>query len=269
MMRKYSDTLIAASGAKWKRRHTLATIGVIGIVLLVQLTSSPELRLLTWLSLMSLLALLVLLVGHGVTGLWLGVLIDSRNKVSLSRLQMLLWTVLILASFLTAVLSNVEQGDGNPLAIHIPSELWMLMGINTLSLVGSPLILNVKKRRLANEHEKDHALEMLARQAVDISRVLIHGQIIANQMPEAARLSDLFRGSETGNAGQLDIGKLQVFLFTLILLFAYGAAFAVLFSSGTILIKAMPAPDGGMLTLLGISHAGYLVNKALPHSRKE
>jgi hypothetical protein len=269
MMRKHSDTTVAVSGAKWKRRHTFALMGIINIVLLVQMTSSSEVRLLTWLSIISLLILLVFLVGHGVTGLWLGVLIDSRNKVSLSRLQMLLWTVLILASFLTAVLSNVEQGDRNPIAIHIPLELGLLMGINTLSLIGSPLILNMKKRCAANEAEKDHALEVLARQAVDISRVLIHGQVIVNHAPEAARLSDLFRGSETGNAGQLDMGKLQVFLFTLIVLFAYSAALAALFNQSAASIAALPAPDSGMLTLLGISHTGYLVNKAIPHSQKE
>lgn len=269
MMRKHSGTALAAPGAKWKPYHTLALISILSLVLFATWTSTSALRLWSWLSLLSLLTMLVLLIGHGVTGLWLGVLIDSRNKVSLSRLQMLLWTVLILTSFLTAVLSNIDQGDHHPLAIHIPTELWLLMGINTASLVGSPLILSAKKRRQANESEKAHALELLARQAVDISQIVIHGQVVANQTPEAARLSDMFRGSETGNAGQMDISKLQVFLFTLILLLAYSTALVALFNQSALRIEALPAPDSGIVLLLGISHTGYLINKAIPHSRKE
>ena len=269
MMRKRSGTALAVPGAKWKPYHTLALIGILSLVFFATWTSTSALRLWSWLTFMSLLTMLVLLIGYGVTGLWLGGLIDSRNKVSLSRFQMLLWTILILSSFLSAVLSNIEQGAVEPLAIGIPAELWLLMGINTVSLIGSPLILNAKKRRSADETEKSHALEMLARQAVDISRVMIHGQVVLNQTPEAARLSDMFRGSETGNAGQLDIGKLQMFLFTLILFLAYSTTLASLLSQGTTVIQQLPAPDSGMLTLLGISHTGYLVNKALPHSRKQ
>jgi hypothetical protein len=57
-----------------------------------------------------------------------------------------------------------------------------------------------------------------------------------------------------------------MFFFTLILLFAYSTALAALFKTGGGKITALPAMDTGMLALLAISHAGYLVNKALPHS---
>jgi hypothetical protein len=184
----------------------------------------------------------------------------------LSRLQLVLWTILILSGFLAAVITNIDGGQPEPLSIAIPAELWLLMGISTASLVGAPLIVGIKKSRPANEDEKVRVLEQLERQSVDPATVAIRGQMVVNQNAETARIADLFQGSETGNAGQLDLGKLQMFFFTLVLLFAYGTALAALFKTSGGKIMALPAMDTGMLALLAISHAGYLVNKALPHS---
>jgi hypothetical protein len=218
------------------------------------------------LSILALLGVFAMVVGHGVSGLWLGLLIDSRNRVSLSRLQMTLWTILILSGFLAAVITNIDGGQPEPLAITIPPELWLLMGISTASLIGSPLIVGIKKNRPSNEDEKIRVLEQLARQSVDPTQVAIRGQLVVNQNADSALIADLFQGSETGNAGQLDLGKLQMFFFTLVLLFAYGTALAALFKTSGGKIAALPALDAGMLALLAISHTGYLINKALPHS---
>jgi hypothetical protein len=60
-------------------------------------------------------------------------------------------------------------------------------------------------------------------------------------------------------------------LFTLVLVFAY----AVMMAHGFTKVAGTPDPDAilslprlseGMVALLGISHAGYLTNKAVPHS---
>jgi hypothetical protein len=250
----------------WNGWHTTSLIAIVIAIFLIEAFLPPVFRLWRWLSVMRLLSLFAIIAGHGVTGLWLGLLIDSRNKLSLSRLQMLMWTVVILSSFLAAVLINIEKQYPEPMSISVPPELWLLMGISTTSLVSSPLILNLKKSQSASEEKKAWAFEQLARQAVDITKIAIHGQIVVNQTPQAAQWSDLFRGSETGNAGQLDIGKLQMFFFTLVLVLAYGSGLAALFNDNAERIAALPAIDSGMLTLLGISHAGYLVSKAIPYS---
>jgi hypothetical protein len=250
----------------WTSWHTLSLLAIVTAVFVVELLLPGTARLMTWLSILGLLGSFAVVAGHGVTGLWLGLLIDTRNKVSLSRLQMTLWTILILSGFLAAVIVNIDNGQTEPLAIAIPAELWLLMGISTASLVGSPLIMGIKKGRPANEDEKNRALIQLAHQAVNPAQVAIRGQLIVNQQAEAARIADLFQGSETGNAGKVDLGKLQMFFFTLILLFAYGTALAALFNGAASKIVALPAMDAGMLALLAISHTGYLVNKALPHS---
>lgn len=253
-------------GSTWTRWHSASLLGILAAVFIVELLLPAPPRLWTWFSIMALLGLFAVVAGHGVTGLWLGLLIDTRNKVSLSRLQMTLWTILILSGFLAAVITNIDSSQPEPLSIAIPSELWLLMGISTASLVGSPLIVGLKKSRPVSEDEKVRALDQLSRQSVDPSKVAIRGQLVVNQNAETARIADLFQGSETGNAGQLDLGKLQMFFFTLVLLFAYGTALAALFKGTSGPIIALPVMDTGMLALLAISHAGYLVNKALPHS---
>lgn len=253
-------------GSTWTIWHSASLLGILAAVFVVELLLPAPPRLWTWLSILALLGLFAVVAGHGVTGLWLGLLIDTRNKASLSRLQMVLWTILILSGFLAAVIANIDNGQPEPLSITIPAELWLLMGISTVSLVGSPLIVSIKQSRPANEDEKVRALEQLAHQSVDPATVAIRGQMVVNQNAETARIADLFQGSETGNAGQLDLGKLQMFFFTLVLLFAYGTALAALFKTSGGRITALPAMDTGMLALLAISHAGYLVNKALPHS---
>jgi len=248
----------------WASWHTFSLLTLLVGMVLIELLVPREKRMYIWLAIMAFMVAFALIAGHGVTGRWLGVLIDTRNKVSLSRLQMTLWTVLILSGFLTAVLANIEAGHTDPLAIAIPPELWLLMGISTASMVGSPLILNIKRTNPPTDEEKLRALEALSRRSISPEQVSFRGQLVVNHNVDAARIADLFQGSEAGNVGLLDLGKLQMFFFSLVLLFAYGTALAGLFAAGET-IQALPALDTGMLALLGISHAGYLVNKALPH----
>jgi hypothetical protein len=261
--------LVGMQTSFWTYRHSLSLEGIVIVLIGMEEFVPASLRLWMWWAIMLLLALFGVIVGNGVTGQWLGLFIDTRNKVSLARFQMVLWTILILAAYLTGVMVNVDLRRTNPLAIAMPPDLWLLMGISTTSLVGSPLILGVKKARESKEPDKQRALAALERQAIDTGKIAIVGQLVINQTPEAARWADMFQGSETGNVGQLDLGKVQMFFFTLILVLAYASALSVLFQQGSGPVLSLPAIDSSMLALLGISHAGYLVNKALPHSDSE
>jgi len=272
-----------------------------------------------WLIQLALLVVLMLVISRAYTHRWLGILIDERNKYSLSRLQMALWTIIILSAFITAVLANVQllqivtftgavdppqvlfvpvgrimidalaqvgiynpddstvrpdvdvsqlnlaqtlhdgeviyiplkgetppqplilNGGGaegqptTPLSVQIPSEVWLLLGISTTSLVASPLIKGQKQTR-----------------------------IVMNESATEAKLSDLFRGEEAGNFMQLDLAKVQLFYFTVIVIGAYAIALASMFISSENAITSLPALDGGVIAMLGVSHAGYLTNKAVP-----
>jgi hypothetical protein len=255
--------------SSWTLCHSASLLGIVMALIGMESFVPSNLRLWMWMAIMLLLALFGIIAGNGVTGQWLGLFIDTRNKVSLARFQMMMWTILILSAYLTAVMVNVDLKEPEPLSIAIPPDLWLLMGISTTSLIGSPLILGAKKARKSKESDKQRALEALERQAVDTGKIAIVGQLVINQTPDVARWADMFQGSETGNVGQLDLGKVQMFFFTLILVLAYASALSILFQQGNGPVLALPAIDSSMLALLGISHAGYLVNKALPHGDSE
>jgi hypothetical protein len=68
-------------------------------------------------------------------------------------------------------------------------------------------------------------------------------------------MADMFRGEETGNAAFLDLGKVQMFFFTII--------------DGGVPIHEFPALDESIVALLGISHATFLTYQAVPHSQSK
>jgi hypothetical protein len=219
---------------------------------------------------MGLLLLFALIAGNGITGSWLGVLIDERNRISLARFQLVLWTILILSAFLTAALYNVQKGQPNPIAIAIPQELWLLMGISVTSLVGSPLIRSTKENKTASEDDTLRSSTLLGRRGLAPADYTLKGQIVQKDNPEQASWADMFSGDDVANVAQLDMSKIQMFYFTLILVIVYGAALGNLLlsippspSEG---IKAFPVLDASTIALLGISHAAYLSGKAIPRS---
>jgi hypothetical protein len=89
-------------------------------------------------------------------------------------------------------------------------------------------------------------------------------QLTSNDTRYDARWSDMFMGEEFANQGRLDVGKVQLFYFTIILAVAYIGALAVLFINNSIALNSFPSLNEGLVTLLGISHAGYLINKTVP-----
>ncbi|NUT56845.1 MAG: hypothetical protein HOQ03_12805 [Thermoleophilia bacterium] len=234
----------------WRTGHTLllglivAAIGVVGVSLPRsggQLAFLGQRTVLAWLVIAALMAAFAAVAGHGVTGLARGVLIDERHRVTLGRLQMLIWTVLVLSAYLAAALANIGRDAGSPLNVNIPSELWLAMGISTASLVAAPAALAYKEKR--------HMAEL---------------QSWPSEID--SRFSDLFRGEEVGDRDHLDLGKVQMFLFTVVLVLAYGLAVGDMFDATEGTFTTLPPIDDGVVTLLAISHAGYLTRKALPIS---
>lgn len=233
----------------------------------------------TWLVNMALFMAAVAVAGHGVVGRWAGALIDDRNKMSLARLQMVIWSAVILSAFLTAGLHNVRvllnsQQPFEPLSITLPGQLWLMMGISTTALVGSPLLKNMKRDRDADGAQRERTMAALARQRgwpLDKAheRVFMSGQIVCNHDPRDAQVSDFFKGEEAGNAAQLDLARMQMFFFTVALVVVYAVALGSLFAKGGGVISRFPEIDPSMAALLGISNAGYLANKAVPNSQSQ
>lgn len=77
----------------------------------------------------------------------------------------------------------------------------------------------------------------------------------------------MFKGDDVANADYLDLSKVQMFYFTLILALVYGVALATMFMAVDpkhSTINVLPALNPTIVGLLAISQAGYLTYKAVP-----
>ncbi len=272
---------IAAPPAQppWKRRYILETLVVLGGVGTAAVAVPYSLgqqrigegRLWSWGCFALLLLLFMLVTGRAITGVWHGAFIDDINKISLSRLQLILWTVLVVSGFMAAAFSNVlVSGVSNPLGITMPSQLLQLLGISTASLIGATLISAPKKETSPNLDPQAVATktaDVATQNHLPPGNVTTSGLLIAKTRPQDARWSDLVTGVEISNGAHLDISRVQMFFFTVVVVAAYAMALGKGLGSETLDFRAFPALDEGIIALLGISHVGYLTLKAAPHTR--
>ncbi len=244
--------------APWHEGHTLAVVVLtFGIVIIGRVPESLG-GMIEWMGIWRVTGLLmlaiVLVAGWGQTGRVFGALIDGRNKMTLSRLQMIIWTIVVMSSFITAVQFNLSllpgQVAGAATDVAIDPTLWALMGISTASLVGSPMLLANRKYSLQLKQQEQ-------------GRGLAVDPIHSNPTIADAGFADMFRGEENANAARLDLAKIQMFFFTIILALAYVSQLSTMFESVTQQITALPAFDQGAVALLAISHSGYLASKAV------
>jgi len=185
-------------------------------------------------------------IGKKLTGHVRGFLLDDRNKYSLSQLQVVAWTMVIVSSMATIVLAY------GSLNIALTGELLALMGISLASLGGS---LVIKGQQANSEPTKTDTAG-----APQVDGVELQGRLAKNHADTQARWSDIFKAEifEEAVTNKLDFGKFQLFLVTLILVVGY---VLILFNTD------FEQPDGSyklpelskeVVTLLAISHAGYL-----------
>jgi hypothetical protein len=215
-----------------------------------------------------------------------GVFIDDRNRISLSKLQQGLWSIAVLCSVLTiasyrlrygypelsaeaypwlyddgALRAGVSAADIGALTFHIPEELFYAVGLSLGSMVLTPLILRPKGARLPSDEDIIQAETT----TVDRPRNLrAFGLVHARANPSGARWSDVVKGDEVSNAGHYDLSKLQQLGITLLLIGVYVASVVAALRVSDVL-NSLPALDLGLVTLMAVSHAGYLSYKAAPH----
>lgn len=205
-------------------------------------------------------ALVVSIIGAATTGFAYGILIDNRNRVSLSRFQVLLWTILVFSAVVTAAAINIQLGRADALELAIPGQLLAAIGISTISAVATPAILATKSDKVSPAAAVDETAQRLG---VSPDKIKAVGQLFSRVDAADAALADMFRGEEVGDAATADIGKIQQFIVTMLLVAVYGAAAFSVFAkmSG---ISGLPPLSDNFVWLFGISHAGYLTSKAVP-----
>jgi hypothetical protein len=228
--------------------------------------------------------IMVVLVGFVIVASWLvtnnplfGWLINQQNSMSLSRLQMFLWTFVVLSAFTTAVFANLHFKHADAaLDIAIPEELWLAMGISIASLAGSAL---VQENKRGKKPKPDEPIGNNTGREGNVQNgnsgepvVQLAGILVIKEKPS---LLDLISGEEIGNQGRIDLSRLQNLFFTFILVGMYMGSLGTMFRNAVTVVKAgakiadnfpiteFPALSTSFVTLLAISHAGYLTIKAI------
>jgi len=218
----------------------------------------------TWIVVLACLLAFFIVLGLWIMRLPLGILINERNLMSLSRLQIVTWSALIFSAYIVFVMQRIGRVP-NPLAVTVDNHLWAILGISTASFVGTPLILNTKVDQSPTPEAVNKASNALKESTVDIQQNA-KGTLYSNPDPKDARFSDIFQGDEVGNTASVDVSKVQMFLITVILFGIYASDIWTALAKPVTDLGALPSPDENMLKLFALSHAGYLSFKAVGHT---
>ncbi len=263
----------------WHWLHTVILLGVLAAITLVDGLLLHNL-VVAWIITMVLVVAALADIGHAINGRLSGVLIDERNQMSLSRLQLMLWMIIIISAFITLAVFHLRySGDLlKSLDIRVPEQVWGLAGISVATTGGALAIKGVKKNAGATpesaeaiNNQLNEIEEQQNNQRPDktISR---RGVLITYGDPKNASVADLFSGDEVGNGLYVDPGKIQMFFFTVLVAIVYAIAVGSVFPpdpQSNVLPNALPDLSTGIVTLLGISSAGYLGTKYAPSTRTQ
>ncbi len=136
--------------------------------------------------------------------------------------------------------------------------------------MGTPFIYGFKKHKKPVDREDvfKKAGKALNVKPEDIEKNK-QGILYGNEDPSEAAFTDMFEGDEIQNAAYIDVGKLQMFFFTVIVAVTFAAQVFQLISSADLTAEgiALPTVHEGLLTLMGISNAGYLANKGVDRTK--
>jgi len=181
-------------------------------------------------------AILGMVIHRGI----LGVLVDTRGRYSLTQLQIVLWTMVIVPLISGLFWARLAAGPASTaLNFDIPGELLAVIGISVGSTASSITVKSYKDSTSPGS--------------------------VAASAPgvDPPRLAQVFLEEEGAMADKVvDIGKFQNFWFTLILVVGYVALVISDAQSASSIAKfTLPGFSTTFVALLGISHAGYLAAK--------
>jgi hypothetical protein len=210
----------------------------------------------------AILAVVVMLavLGWRLKRTLVGVLVGSRNKLSLSRLQMYLWTTLITSLFL--ITSTFLIGVA-PLATILPTypwELWALLGIAIATVPASGLILKPKQ-------DQQPTLDALERSSVEDHVGLLEQR----HSPDSWSFLDFFTGEEVANANEVEVSRFQSFFITVVLAIIFvGWCSQIFWSLGSsddwskwAAENSYPKLGTTFIGLVAVSHGAYLAFKGI------
>ena len=219
---------------------------------------------------------LIIALGLGTKGRVAGVWIDTRNRVSLARAQVTLWTVVALSGYLILSMFNVGFAEFLASPQHladynafpaIPGSIIAALGIATGSTMLSPLILGTKD---VNNSGLVFQEQDLKRRGVPFFGNATSG-LDKNDTAKFASLADIFMGEEEANADTVDISRLQNVTITIALVLSFfyflleemsNIKIPAILSANNAIFDTLPPLGTTFASLLAVSHATYLVAKA-------
>ena len=124
----------------------------------------------------------------------------------------------MLSAWFTIAMRRIHLPD--LLAIAVDWHLWVLMGISTAPLVGTPLLQGLKKKFEPKAGTLKTTAVAYNQTEADVDADC-RGLMYVNPTIDDARISDMFGGDEVGNAAFVDLGKVQMFFFTMVAALVY------------------------------------------------
>lgn len=249
-------------------------LGMFGLLVLAVLANVLGLtpRADSWIITLVLLAATLAVAGYAGKSRWDGIFIDKDNRISLSRFQLILWTVLLVSALFTAGLTNAAPPDAvsDPLNIKIPAEIWALLGLGAFTAVAAPAIEQGKRGHpnasavLESEQAiRDSRGLRLQQEQNLLAPPLADGQLLVKATSADARWIDIIMGDTVDGGHYVDVSKLQKLAFTLLIITVYGLGLWQKMAGPDLVITDFPPADDALLALLAISHAAYLADKQI------
>ena len=192
--------------------------------------------------------------GWRIAGTPWALFIDTRDTWSLTKFQLGLWTFAIIPVLIAFVLSRATKDPATAWDISVPGELWAVMGI---ALGSSSLSIAIKSQKNGDPTDADAA----ALAAGD--------RILTRVSASKARFFDMLTYDEGAAAlKRIDVTKFQAFVFTIALVttFLWNALWLFAKAKSPVELSAIPGFNQTAVGVLGVSHAGYLVAKAIPQN---
>jgi hypothetical protein len=193
--------------------------------------------------------------------LWLGILVDNRGRFSLNRLQLIVWTIVVISLIAGVFFGRLIEGVAEPLEFTIPGNVLGLLGISVGSAVTVATIKSSKAAAATVPPVPPLPPEVVA-PAPNRRAVTRLATYQATGRPPA--LGQMLMAEEGAYADDIvDAGKFQSFAITIVLVVAYVAMAISTISDATSAagVTALPDLKGTFLVLLGISYAGYAGSK--------
>lgn len=173
-----------------------------------------------------------------------GILIDGRGRYSLNKLQLVVWSIVVISLISGVFFGRWIDGVDDPLGFTIPDRVLGLLGI---AVGGAATVAVVKANKSAISAKSD--------------KPSVATSSLTKKAPFFAQVFMLEEGEFADEV--VDATKFQSFGITVVLVVAYIAlAIHEIVKAKTAgAVGDLPDLNGTFLVLLGISYAGYAGGK--------